>query len=161
MSNTLNERSLGTSGADDSCISVLTPNLLLLGRTGADNPGNLYQTKGYRTSLVSNVYNVFRKKWEDNYAPTVIRQGKWYKCSPNLRLGDIVAVCNQNLLRSSHYLTKVNEVFPSTDRKVRKVAIVYKNFRIGENVHHYNGGKVTVIYRSVQKLALLVFASGK
>ena len=66
MSNTLNERSLGTSGADDSCISVLTPNLLLLGRTAADNPSNLYQTKGYRTSLVSDVYNVFRKKWVEN-----------------------------------------------------------------------------------------------
>ena len=35
MSNTLNERPLGTSGADDSCISVLTPDLLLLGCTGA------------------------------------------------------------------------------------------------------------------------------
>ena len=81
---------------------MLPPNLLLLGRTGADNPGNLYQTIGYRTSLVSDVYNVFRKKWVENYAPTIIQQGKWYKSSPNLRSGDIVVVCNQNLLRSGH-----------------------------------------------------------
>ena len=67
VANILNE-------GDDSCVSVLTPILLLLGRTGADNPGNLYQTDSYRQSLVSDIYDSFWKKWVESYAPTVIRQ---------------------------------------------------------------------------------------
>ena len=60
----------------------------------------------------------------DNYAPIIIQQRKWYKSSPNLRPGDVVVVCDQNLLRSGYYLPKVKEVFPSTEGKVRKVALV-------------------------------------
>ena len=74
VANILNERPLGTGKGDDSCVSVLTPNLVLLGRTDADNPGNLYQTDSYRQSLVSDIYDSFWKKWVESYAPTVIRQ---------------------------------------------------------------------------------------
>lgn len=155
VSNTLNERPIGRCGGHDSDISVLTPNLLLLGRTGTSNPGNLYETNSYRSSLVSSVYNVFWKRWCELYAPTIIRQYKWFESSPNLRPDDIVVVCDQNALKSNHYLARVKEVFPSCDGKVRKVSLAYKNFRVGEKVHQYCGAKDTIIYRSVQKLALL------
>ena len=160
VANILNERPLGTGKGDDSCVSVLTPNLLLLGRTGADNPGNLYQTDSYRQSLVSDIYDSFWKKWVESYAPTVIRQCKWFDSSTNLKPGDIVVVCDQNMLKNNSYLAIVREAFPSKDGKFRKVALAYKNFRIGEKVHQYNGATDTIIYRSVQKLALLVPASG-
>lgn len=73
-----------------------------------------------------------------------------------MRPGDIVVVCDQNMLKNNSYLAVVKETFPGRDGRVRRVALAYKNFRVGERVHQYSGTKDTVIYCSVQRLALLV-----
>ena len=67
-----------------------------------------------------------------------------------------MAVADSNALRGKFYIAQVHEVFPSKDGRVRKVSVRYKNFKVGERVHEYRGSRDVIVYRSVQKLALLV-----
>ena len=154
----LNERPLGTLPSIDSTINILTPNVQLIGRPFKSNPGgwNSVSSVKSRIKLVNSIADEFWSKWTEQYAPSLIRQGKWKTISRNLKPGDIVSVADSNALRGKYYIAQVQEVFPGRDGCVRKVSVRYKNFRVGEQVHEYKGSKDVVVYRSIQKLALLV-----
>jgi len=107
VANLLNERPLGTlTSSSDSVVSILTPNLLLLGRSEAKNPGgwnNDLNLKG-RVEVVDQVTQLFWEMWVTNYAPTLVIQRKWKNRTPNLQPGDIVVVSDNNTLRGQYKL---------------------------------------------------------
>ena len=157
VANMLNERPIGVLTSSDSVINLLTPNCLLLGRSLAENPGYLFETKSYDCSVVNEITQNFWKRWNELYLPSVIKQSKWMKSSSNLSPGDIVLVSDSNAMRGQYTIAKVKEVFPGPDGKVRTVSLVYKNYRAGERVAEYHGkDSDRTITRSVQRLALLV-----
>ena len=160
--NILNERPIGVLPSTDSEINVLTPNCLLLGRTQAANPGgwSTCSSSKSRLDLIVTISETFWKHWSELYAPTLMRQIKWYKPQRDLRPGDVVAIADQNHLRGKYHIAKVSEVFPSKDGKVRRVSVSYKNFKQGEKVNMYKGAKDTIITRSIQRLALLTPVDG-
>ena len=155
--NTLNERPLGLLPGTDSDISILTPNCQLIGRPFAKNPGQWSSDNSLksRLALVAAVSEDFWKKWTELYAPTLVFQQKWHKPQQNLKVGDVVVVLDSNQLRNQYKIARVHEVYPSDDGKVRKVAIAYKNFKVGSKLVEYAGCKDTIVMRSVHKLALL------
>ena len=160
ISKILNERPLGTLPSKDSNINILTPNCQLIGRPFCRNPGN-WQDSNLKTrlKLIDSIADEFWDKWTELYAPSLIPQGKWKTRAKNLRPGDVVAVADSNALRGKYYIAQVHEVFPSRDGVVRKVSVRYKNFKVGERVCEYTGSKDVIVFRSVQKLALLVPAN--
>ena len=47
-------------------------------------------------------------------------------------------------------------MFPDKSGVVRKVRLVYKNYRVGEKLVEYRGGAYQDVIRPVQRLALIV-----
>lgn len=157
--NMLNERPLGTLPGDDADINLLTPNSLLLGRALGDNLTGLKignESLKTRLDIVSLVSQRFWEKWTELYAPIMMTQSKWCRQSRNLRVGDVVVVCDSNVLRSNYYIAMIKEVFPDKKGVVRKVLLRYKSYKIGDHQNKYVGGSDIVITRSVHRLALLV-----
>ena len=156
----LNERLLGTLPSEDSNIIILTPNCQLIGRPFCRNPGN-WQDSILKTwlKLIDSIADEFWDKWTELYAPSLNPQGKWKNRAKNLRPGDVVAVTDSNALRGKYYIAQVHEVFPSMDDIVCKVSVRYENFKVGERLCEYAGSKDVIVFRSVQKLGLLVPAN--
>jgi hypothetical protein len=161
IGNILNERPLGTLPSGDSSINILTPNCQLIGRPFCRNPGGWGSSSlKDRLRLVDTILDEFWSKWTELYAPTLVRQDKWKRRSRDLQPGDVVVVAEAGALRGNYYIAQVQEVFPSKDGIVRKVSIRYKNFKVGERLCEYRGSKDVIVYRSVQRLALLVPIGG-
>lgn len=159
VSNTLNERPIGLLPGDDSDISVLTPNSLLLGRSTAKNPGgwqHLSASLSNRCHLVQQISDLFWAKWVELCAPFLIVQRKWHRAGRNLQVGDVVLILDRNTLRGEYRLGLVQKVYPGSDGKVRKVQLSYKNYKVGEKLFVYSGVKDILVTRAVQRLALLV-----
>jgi hypothetical protein len=159
VANIMNERPVGIVPGFDSPINLFTPNLLLIGRCTAKNPGG-WQPEGgsliKRYEMVQNITAEFWKHWRELYAPTLVWDKKWHTSTRNLEVGDVVLMSDSNSLKGDYKLAVVREVFPSVDGLVRKVALAYKNFKIGEKVYDYAGSPDVTVTRSVQRLSLLV-----
>ena len=158
IANLVNERPIGSRPAPDSPINILTPNLLLLGRSTAKNPGFDQTCLGNlntRYLLVRSVTDLFWKRWSELFAPSLTKQIKWIKPGRNLQPGDIVLIVDSGL-KGQYKLAKVWEVFPGADGMVRKVKLSYKRFKPGEPATEYSGASDAFITRSVQRLALIV-----
>lgn len=156
--NLINERPLGLLPDLGSTINVLTPNCLLLGRASAMNP-NTWQPDVSVTSglsLVTDVSNHFWQHWLELFAPTLVYRQKWHEKQRNLQVGDVVLVLESDTFKGKYKLAIVTEVLTSEDGRVRKVAVSYKTYKTGERVHEYKGAKYTSVFRSFQKLVLLV-----
>ena len=156
--NQVNERPLGTLSTSDSEISILTPNSLLLGRALSINPGYsfVYESLSDRRHVLGTVANEFWKRWCQFYVPTMFSNPRNSKNPQNLKVGDVVVVTETNPLKQGYFIARVQAVYPSRDGVVRKVALVYKNIRVGSKVYEYRGSPDVLITRSVKNLALLV-----
>ena len=159
--NLLNERPIGTLPSLDSDLNVFTPNSLLLERSTAKNPGGWQpftysQSPKTRYSLVQTAVEDFWEKWIQLYAPSLVVRRKWHVNTRNLRPGDVVMIADKNVMRGEYRLGVVKEVFPDQDGKVRRVLVTYKNFRVGNRRQDYGISEAVTVFRSVQRLALLV-----
>ena len=160
VANLLNERPIGYLPSLDNDISVLTPNMLLLGRSTGTNPGG-YQ-RPMETSvlslvkLVQEVVDSFWTHWTELYAPTLITQFKWLVESTPLKKNDVVLVADQNTVRGDYRVAVIKEVHPSKDGIIRRVSVRYKNYRTMTKEFKLIGGLDQVVQRSVQRLSLLV-----
>ena len=156
--NLLNERPIGTLPSPESPVNVLTPNMLLLGRSMAINPGNFeaHTTINSRVSLVQGVVDQFWRQWTATYAPTLVQQSKWLAATRGVKKDDIVLVADSNVLRGEYRIAQVKEAVPDSDGLVRRATIRYKNFKAGEALRVYTGAPDQVVERSIQRLSLLV-----
>ena len=163
VANMINERPIGTLPGQDSDISVLTPNSLLLGRSLASNPGGWQEPDSPYTSrfhLIQHICRTFWDKWVELCAPTLIVQRKWHTGNRNLKPGDVVILVDKGHYRGEYRLGLVKDAIEDCDGKVRKVTLTYKNYKVGEKIHTYEGVNDTVVTRAVQRLALLVPVDG-
>ena len=159
VANIMNERPVGIMPGSDSPINLFTPNLLLIGRCTAKNPGGWQPDCGAlikRYEVVQSICQEFWRHWRQLYAPTLVWDKKWHTATRNLEVGDIVLMSDTNCFKGEYKLAAVRQVFPSTDGLVRRVSVAYKNFKIGESVYEYAGAPDVLVTRSVQKLSLLV-----
>ena len=160
VANLLNDRPIGYAPSDDNEISILTPNMLLLGRSSGTNPGG-YQ-RPMETSvrslvkLVQEVVDSFWNHWTELYAPTLLANYKWLLDSTPLKKDDVVLVADQNTVRGDYRVAIVDEVHPSKDGVIRRVSIRYVNYRTMTKKFELVGGQKQVVERSVQRLSLLV-----
>ena len=158
--NIVNERPLGLLPDIDSEINVLTPNCLLLGRASATNP-NVWREDCpmpllSRCNLISSIMEQFWKHWVESFAPSLLYRKKWHEGQRDLRIGDVVLVLQDATFKEKFKLARVSDVHPGKDGRVRKVSVEYKSYRAGEKVNIYKGTGYTAVFRSCQKLVLLV-----
>ncbi len=79
------------------------------------NPRNLHKSTQQRVTE-------FWRVWQKYLAPTLLPRNKWYRARDNLQVGDIVLELDGSP-RRKWKMAIVKEVFPGTDRLVRKAKI--------------------------------------
>ncbi|XP_071950072.1 uncharacterized protein [Antedon mediterranea] len=127
----INNRPLTKVSDDPKDSEPLTPNHLLLLRTGSQlPPATLTQDDAHvtrRWRQVQYLADLFWRRWKREYLPSLQERRKWHHKHGNLKVGDVVIVANELTPRNSWPLAVVVEVYTSTaDGLVRSAKVKTK-----------------------------------
>ena len=137
----LNDRPITpvSDGINDD--APLTPNHILLLRPNSCAPLDVQSDYRKAYQQVKKHADSFWSKWHELYLSQLQARQKCFHPVRNLKVGDLVFMCGENLPRSRWPLARVMQVFPGDDGLVRSVEVRHK----------YQSPKI----RPVNKLALL------
>ena len=144
----LNSRPLTELSSDPSDLNAITPAHFLIGGQINQFPEPSQPTKvtslSERWSLIQRLRKHFWDRWNTEYLHQLQPRSKWWKSTPNLKVGDLVIVHKENAAPLTWNLGRITNINPGSDNKVRVVTVNTKN------------GEVT---RSVNKIYLLPIAT--
>ena len=127
----INGRPLTNVSNDPRDLEALTPNHLLLLRSGPVlPPGNFRKEDCYsrrRWRRVQYLADQFWQRWIREYLPLLQKRQKWNRSRRNFASGDIVLVVNETTPRSSWPLARITHVYPDANGHVRKVKLRTKS----------------------------------
>ena len=141
----VNGRPLTKVSDDPRDLEALTPNHLLLLRSGATLPPGVFRKEDVysrrRWRQVQYLSDVFWRRWLREYLPSLQERQKWTRPTVNFEVGDVVLVVDENSPRNSWPLGRIQEVKPNKgDGLVRRVALKTKT---------------SVLERPINKIVLL------
>ena len=144
----LNSRPLTPASDDPSDSEPLTPNHLLLLRSGPRlPPGTFSSSDNYtrrRWRQIQHLASEFWRRWRREYLQTLQQRQKWTRQERNLEVGDVVIIVDKSVPRNTWSIGRVKRVLPDASGVVRVADVQTKS---------------TVLNRPVTKLVLL--AEGK
>lgn len=123
----LNSRPLCAISADPGCVEPLTPGHFLIGQ-----PLNLIPEPGIKHLPVNRLDMYQRlqrytdeiwRRWQDEYLATLQSRHKWSGTQPNLKVGQLVTIKNENLPPSQWEMARISEVHPDKEGRVRTVTL--------------------------------------
>ena len=97
----------------------------------------------------------FGKKWVRDFFPSLLIRQKWHTERRDLKIGDIVLIQDEKLVRGNWRLGRVNKVFEDNDGKVRKVVVGYKHLEDQPGCD-YDGKRFTNVERSSNRLVVIL-----
>ena len=161
--NIVNSRPLTTETlSDGSSPSPLTPNHLLTAKTTVVLPppaefqeADIYSRKRWRR--VQYLLNVFWSRWKSEYLQSLQMRSKWNYPTRDVKIGDVVIIKDENVSRNHWPLAIIDEVFPSSDGRIRKVKLRIANSTLDKKGRPTKS--TSYLERPVHKLVLLVEAS--
>jgi hypothetical protein len=155
----INSRPLTVQSLNDvNSLQPLTPNHLLTMKSevvlppGEFNSADLYSKK--RWKKVQYLVNQFWDRWRKEYLATLQHRQKWHKSKPNIKLGAIVLIADDNTHRSEWKLGRITHLLPSKDGNVRRVTV-----QVGDRFLSSKGKRITTskyLERPIHKRVLLV-----
>lgn len=132
VENIVNGRPLTKVSDDPRDLEALTPNHLLLLRSGSSLPpgifrkGDLYSRRRWRQ--IQYLSDVFWRRWLKEYLPSLQQRQKWSRLTRNFKAGDVVLVVDENSPRNLWLLGRILEVKPNKgDGLVRRVTLKTKS----------------------------------
>ena len=126
----LNDRPLTKMGSDPRDEVPITPSDLLLLRGNSSRPAIASDNPlRKRWATVQDLANRFYERFTREYLPTLQGRSKWVKERPQLRVGDIVLVMDDDTKRGRWPLGLVVEIVESHDGRVRSARV-----KTGNNV---------------------------
>ena len=127
VENILNSRPLTPIVIDHEDNVPLTPNhLLQIGAAPNLSPGVFSNSDMYskhRWKQVQYLADQFWTRWSREYLQTLQTRQKWTTKRPNLRIGDIVLVCDKNLPRGQWNMGRVIDTSPDRHNVVRQALV--------------------------------------
>ena len=145
----LNSRPLTPVSDDPLDLDPLTPNHLLLLRSGTRlPPGAFSNSDNYsrrRWRQIQHLASEFWRRWRREYLQSLQQRQKWTKKERNLQVGDVVIIVDSNAPRSTWSIGRVKRVLPDAGGVVRVVDVQTKS---------------AVLSRPVTKLVLLAEQAG-
>ncbi|XP_006819913.1 uncharacterized protein LOC102808185 [Saccoglossus kowalevskii] len=144
----INSRPITQPSGEAHDVETLTPNMLLTMKSTSLPPCLVTKSDSYAVSRwkkVQYLTEIFWKRWKKEYLPQLQVRQKWLKQRPNLKLGDIVLVIDQNTPRGVWPLGRGVQTMPDKKGLVRRVLVKTRN---------------TVIERPIDKLCTLLEADG-
>ena len=124
----INSRPLVEVATDADSPAVLTPAVLLTQKFDrVSAPEDTLQLKRYNAKehwkLVQSLADMFADQWKNEYLKSQMLRRKWRQEKPNICVGDIVLLKEEEQKRRDWPLAKVEETFNSEDGKVRRVKV--------------------------------------
>lgn len=123
----LNSRPLIPLSSDPNDLSALTPAHFLIGEVLTSIPQtDVTQVNENRLTHFKRLQQMvqhFWQRWSNQYVSTLQERSKWNKKVPNLEIGTLVLVKDDNLAPLFWKLGRVVEVFPGKDNIVRVINI--------------------------------------
>ena len=95
----MNTRPLTPVSDSPDDFAALTPMSLLCGSLDSSMPPSVFfQADEYRCSwrAVQRLADLFWRRWMKEYLPLPQRRQKWLQPQRNLKVGDLVLVCDEN-----------------------------------------------------------------
>lgn len=146
ISQVMNSRPLVPMTDDPEDLGYLTPHHLsnggpaaqLFGRKQDENPRGVHS----RYELMETMAQGFWKRWSSGYLRTLQGRNKWQHKQPNLEVGELVIVMEDNVAPTYWKMGRVRKVMPGADGLVRNVVLKV-------------AGKDKLATRCVQKLVRL------
>lgn len=124
---TMNSRPLGPLTRDTDDSAILTPGHLLIGQplTAIPEPNLLERGDNQlkRFELLTKMRQQFWKQWQREYLHHLQQRGKWKEQRRSVKVGDIVALQDENLPPHRWSLGRVVITHPGSDGLVRVVSI--------------------------------------
>jgi len=121
----LNSRPLCPMSNNPDDLEVLTPGHFLIGRplNAVPHPDvtSLKWNSMDRWQKVHQIAQLFWERWSQEYLAELQRRSKWIKDQPNLKVGDVVVIKEDNLVPAKWKLGRVVEAIVGSDGKVRVV----------------------------------------
>ncbi|XP_064646159.1 uncharacterized protein LOC135499344 [Lineus longissimus] len=146
----VNGRPITIVSDDVRDMEPLTPNHLLLMRSGATLPPGVFVDRDmYRRKWKQAQYlaNIFWERWVKEYLPTLQKRTKWIESSDNLKVGDVVLVLDESTPRNLWPLARVVEIFPGKDGLVRSACVKTRISTLTRPIH-----KLSLLESSVAEL---------
>ena len=160
ISYAINSRPLGVSNVSHSnqqedFISVVTPNQLLLGRSGETcSPLEYDERDGRytrRLAYVSSVYSSWWSRWIKQVLPTLVPIRRWRKAKQNLQIGDIVMIEYPNPLKDDYRVGRIvgtradSGSFSVLDRRSHLVSSLDNGKRLDSDLSDVTRGEGSVL----------------
>ncbi|XP_060804637.1 uncharacterized protein LOC106135320 [Amyelois transitella] len=127
----LNSRPICQPSSDCDDPTPLTPGHFLVGEPLLVAPDHNYELQNInslrRWQLTQRMVQNFWRRWSKEYLYGFLQRYKWKTRSPQLRSGDIVLVCEDNLPPTKWLYGKIEDVHPGKDNLTRVVTLRYKN----------------------------------
>ena len=131
VENILNRRPLTHSSDDPNDLTALTPNHILLGLHRnwdyACEVDDRDVTSRRKFRQVQAIANRFWRQWRDEYLPKLTKRGRWTEHLPNLTVGELVVLAQDEVKRGKWPLARITKVCPSEDGVVRVVEVRTKD----------------------------------
>ncbi|KAB5583862.1 hypothetical protein PHYPO_G00100610 [Pangasianodon hypophthalmus] len=119
VANLANERPIDARTlSPEDCVDYISPNSLLLGRTGPKGDLGSFESESYpykSLRVIQTEVNWFWRKWSQLAGPNLFVRNKWHTKQQNGAIGDIVWIADQNALRGHYRLARVVSV--NTNKK--------------------------------------------
>jgi len=124
----LNSRPLCPLNTDPNDLSVLTPGHFLIGEPLAtiadENWNDVPVNRMSRWQLVQSKSQHFWRRWSSEYLSRLQQRPKWLGESPEVKVGELVLLKDENLPPLKWKLARIKEVFPGSDGHVRVASII-------------------------------------
>lgn len=146
ISQVMNSRPLVPMSDDPEDLGYLTPHHLSSGGPAAQLFGKKQeegsQAARGRFELMNAMAQGFWKRWSSEYLRTLQSKSKWRQKKPNLEVGELVIIMEDNVAPTFWKMGRVQKVMPGADGLVRNVVLKV-------------AGKEKLATRCVQKLVRL------
>ncbi len=166
-SNLANERPIDArTQSREDCVEYISPNSLLLGRTGPRGDPGTFDFEGHsykRLRTIHTEVDRFWRKWSQLAGPNLFVRTKWHTAHRNVAIGDIIWLADQNALRSQFRLARVIDV--NTDRKGIVRDVYLRSFPSNpvatmkptqKMKKHSTKIPATVLHRDVRRIVVLL-----
>ena len=154
------DRTSGDSQQEDEFLPI-TPNHLLLGRSGEDAPPIEFEETGSltrRMAYVSQVHEAWWRLWIKQVLPTLIPIRRWKKKSRNVAVGDVCFLHYSGNLKDDYRLVRIVKTHPDKNGLVRTVTVSYRRRDRREKPADYKKKPLVEENVAVQRLSVLLSA---
>ena len=121
----LNSKPLTNISNDISDLEALTPNHLLLCRSGATFPPGLFDKNDCfiqrKWKQIQYLADVFWSRWRKQYLTKLQERQKWTKIRRSMKIGDLVLLTDQQLPRNQWSMGRITKTYPDKYGFVRTV----------------------------------------